>query len=86
MMTSSSSYRRNSLKNSEFITRVKRTHSRKLSDEALEDLGITEYKAIELKRLAQTFLVSDGAIDKFLRFERCLRTIGSTARCSTHPD
>ena len=39
-----------------------------LSDEALEDLGITEYKAIELKRLAQTFLVSDGAIDKFLRF------------------
>ena len=39
-----------------------------LSDEALKDLGITEYKAIELKRLAQTFLVSDGSIDKFLRF------------------
>ncbi len=39
-----------------------------LSDDDLEDLGITEYKAIELKRLAQTFIVSDGDIDKFLRF------------------
>jgi hypothetical protein len=39
-----------------------------LSDEDLEDRGITEYKAVELKRLAQTFLVSDGDIDKFLRF------------------
>jgi len=39
-----------------------------LSDDDLEDLGITEYRAIELKRLAQTFLVSDGDIDKFLRF------------------
>ena len=39
-----------------------------LSDEDLEELGITEYKAIELTRLARTFLVSDGNIDKFSRF------------------
>lgn len=39
-----------------------------LSDDDLEDLGVTKYKAIELKRLAQTFLVSDGDIDKFQRF------------------
>ena len=39
-----------------------------LSDEDLEALGITEYKAIELTRLARTFLVSDGNIDKFSRF------------------
>ncbi len=39
-----------------------------LSDEDLEDLGITEYKAIELTRLARTLLVSDGDLDKFTRF------------------
>jgi hypothetical protein len=39
-----------------------------LSDEDLDERGITGYKAVELKRLAQTFLVSDGDIDKFLRF------------------
>lgn len=39
-----------------------------LSDEDLEELGITEYKAIELTRLARTFLVSDGDIDKLTRF------------------
>ena len=41
-----------------------------LSDEALEDLGITEYKAIELKRLAQTFLVSDGRHRQISSFSR----------------
>lgn len=41
-----------------------------LSDEDLEEQGITEYKAIELRRLAQTFLVTDGDIDKFLRFRQ----------------
>jgi hypothetical protein len=39
-----------------------------LSDEDLEVQGITEYKAIELTRLARTFLVSDGEIDKLTRF------------------
>ena len=35
-----------------------------LSDEDLEDIGITEIKPIELLKLAQTFLVVDGEIDK----------------------
>jgi hypothetical protein len=39
-----------------------------LSDEDLEEQGITEYKAIELTRLARTFLASDGEIDKLTRF------------------
>jgi hypothetical protein len=39
-----------------------------LSDDDLEDQGITEHKAIELPRLARTFLLSDGEIDKFTRF------------------
>jgi hypothetical protein len=39
-----------------------------LSDEDLEDRGITEHKAIELTRLARTFLASDGDIDKLTRF------------------
>jgi hypothetical protein len=38
-----------------------------LSYEEMEEQGITEGKAIELVRLAQTFLVTDGAIDKFYR-------------------
>jgi hypothetical protein len=39
-----------------------------LSDNDLEEQGITEYKAIELTKLARTFLASDGEIDKFSRF------------------
>ena len=39
-----------------------------LSDEDLEEQGITQYKAIELARLARTYLASDGDIDKFSRF------------------
>ncbi len=39
-----------------------------LSDEDLEEQGITGYKAIELIRLARTFLVSDGEVDKLSRF------------------
>ena len=39
-----------------------------LSDDELEEQGITEYKAIELTRLARTFLASDGEIDKLTRF------------------
>jgi hypothetical protein len=39
-----------------------------LSDEDLEEQGITEYKAIELTKLARTFLSSDGDIDKQSRF------------------
>jgi len=39
-----------------------------LSDEDLEEQGITQYKAIELTRLARTFLASDGEIDKLTRF------------------
>lgn len=38
-----------------------------LSDDDLEEQGITEYKAVELRRLAQTFVVSDGDIDKLSR-------------------
>jgi hypothetical protein len=38
-----------------------------LSYEEMEEQGITEGKAIELVRLAQTFLISDGAIDKLSR-------------------
>jgi hypothetical protein len=39
-----------------------------LSDDDLEAQGITEYKAIELTKLARTFLASDGDIDKLTRF------------------
>ena len=39
-----------------------------LSDDDLDERGITEYKAIELRRLAQTFLITDGEIDKLQRF------------------
>jgi hypothetical protein len=39
-----------------------------LSDDDLEDQGITERKAIELTRLARTFVASDGEIDKLSRF------------------
>jgi hypothetical protein len=39
-----------------------------LTDEDLEEQGITEYKAIELTRLARTFLASDGDLDKLTRF------------------
>jgi hypothetical protein len=39
-----------------------------LTDEELEDQGITQYRAIELTKLARTFLVSDGDIDKLARF------------------
>lgn len=39
-----------------------------LSDEDLEERGITEYKAVELTRLTRTFLASDGDIDKLTRF------------------
>lgn len=38
-----------------------------LSDEDLEDHGISEHRAIELLRLAQTFMMSDGDIDKLAR-------------------
>jgi hypothetical protein len=39
-----------------------------LSDADLEEQGITEYKAIELTRLARTLIVSDGDLDKLTRF------------------
>jgi hypothetical protein len=39
-----------------------------LSDEELEEQGITEHKAIELTKLARTFLIVDGEIDKLTRF------------------
>ena len=39
-----------------------------LSDEELEEQGITQYKAIELTRLARTLLASDGDIDKLTHF------------------
>lgn len=39
-----------------------------LSYGEMEEAGITEGKAVELVRLAQTFMASDGQIDKFARF------------------
>jgi hypothetical protein len=39
-----------------------------LGDDDLEDMGITHYKAIELTRLARTFLASEGELDKLSRF------------------
>lgn len=39
-----------------------------LSDEELEEQGITEHKALELTKLARTFLIVDGEIDKLARF------------------
>ena len=39
-----------------------------LSDADLEQQGITEYKALELTRLARTLIVSDGELDKLTRF------------------
>lgn len=41
---------------------------RPLGDEDLKEQGITEHKAIELTKLARTFLASDGNIDKLARF------------------
>jgi uncharacterized protein YkuJ len=38
-----------------------------ISDDALEEAGITQFKAIQLLRLAQTLLVADGDIDKLSR-------------------
>lgn len=38
-----------------------------LSDAELEDMGIEQYKAIQIKRLAQTFLAAQGEIDKISR-------------------
>ena len=39
-----------------------------LSDEELEEQQITEHRALELTRVARTFLISDGDIDKLTRF------------------
>jgi hypothetical protein len=39
-----------------------------LSDEELEEQGITQYRAIELTRLTRTFLVADGELEKLSRF------------------
>jgi AIPR protein len=39
-----------------------------LSDEELEEQQITEHRALELTRIARTFLISDGDIDKLTRF------------------
>jgi hypothetical protein len=39
-----------------------------LSDEELEEQGFDLHKAIELTKLARTFLVTDGELDKLTRF------------------
>jgi predicted CoA-substrate-specific enzyme activase len=41
-----------------------------LSEEALEDIGVSARKAIELVKLTQTFLVVDGEIDKWARMRQ----------------
>lgn len=38
-----------------------------LSDADLEDMGIEQYRAVQIKRLAQTFLAAQGEIDKVSR-------------------
>lgn len=38
-----------------------------LSDDDLADLGIDQYKAIQIRRLAQTFLAAQGEIDRMSR-------------------
>jgi len=38
-----------------------------MTDDDLEEMGIDQYRAIEIKRLAQTFLVTQGEIDKVSR-------------------
>ena len=48
-----------------------------LSDEDLEEQGITEYKAIELTRLARTFLASDGVMDKLADFRQVFQDDGT---------
>jgi AIPR protein len=47
-----------------------------LSDEDLEDQGVSENKAIELPKLAKTFLLSDGEIDKLARFREVFEDEG----------
>jgi len=39
-----------------------------LTDEDLEEQGITEFKTVELPKLARTLLITDGEIDKLSRF------------------
>ena len=41
--------------------------SENLSNEEMEERGITEGKAIELVRLSKAYHVADGAINKFSR-------------------
>jgi hypothetical protein len=68
-----------------YYTRQERAFEN-LSDEDLDERGITQYKAVELVRLARTFLVSDGEIDKLARFpevfedERSYSQVFDTAR------
>ena len=38
-----------------------------LSDDDLEEMGISQFKAIEIKRLAKTFLAAQGEIDRMSR-------------------
>lgn len=62
-----------------------------LTEEDLGEQGISEYKAIELLRLAQTFLVSDGEVDKLSRMRDCYENeklysqIYSQSRLKTDP-
>ncbi len=62
-----------------------------LTQQDLEDLDITEYKAVELLRLAQTFLASDGEIDKLSRMREVFENdnyydqVFNSARLSADP-
>jgi hypothetical protein len=45
-----------------------------MSDADLEDMGIEQYKAIQIKRLAQTFLAAQGEVDKVSRLPDVFET------------
>src|SRR3990167_250051 len=44
------------------------------TDEDLEEMGIKQYKAVEIKRLAQTFLAFQGEVDKMSRLREVFET------------
>lgn len=52
-----------------------------LSDDDLNDLGIDQYKAIQIRRLAQTFLASQGEIDKLSRLTEVFESETAYRNC-----
>ena len=84
-MTSSSSYRRNSLKSSEFTTRVKRIHSRISATKTSRILALQNTKRLNSSVWLKRSSSATARSTNFFVFERCLKTTGSTAKCSPRP-